>query len=56
MLLLNNLISVKELKSNFLFDNKMKNSELEKIKEVVESNTIRKRKKVMIIFLELIIS
>ena len=35
----------KELKSNFLFDNKMKNSELEKIKEVVESNTIRKRKK-----------
>jgi len=35
----------KELKSNFLFDNKMKYSELEKIKEVVESNTIRKRKK-----------
>lgn len=34
----------KELKSNFLFDNKMKNSELEKIKEVLKSNTIRRRK------------
>ena len=34
----------KELKSNFLFDNKMKNSELEKTKEVLKSNTIRRRK------------
>ena len=46
----------KELKSNFLFDNKMKNSELEKIKEVLKSITIRRRKKVKIIVIELIIS
>ena len=44
MLSLNNLISVNELKLNFLFDNKIKNFEFEKIKEVLKSNTIRRRK------------